>query len=336
MEGLAVSVIIPTHNRVALLGRAVRSALAATSDGYEILIIDDDSNDRTPQLLREFRDRIRYIHVRHGGAGKARNRGIAEARCPLIALLDSDDEWMPDKLLLQRQAMQRFPQAIFCFSDFGTRLANGREQLRTLRQWTRDGLPWNQVMGLGCSFSSIANLPAWRKDFKVHLCSIYRAMIDAPYVFTDTIVVRRSMVGDALEFPEDQPCYEDYECFSRMSRLGEAVYLDCPTCWQWDHTGPRLTDLALAGRAACRLKMLRRVWGSDPEFLEEHSATYNRILARQHLLLARRALVEGRIADAKAELAKSGSQAEARLYRVMASLPRLFQGLRAVKHSFAG
>src|SRR4051812_41806571 len=103
---LKVSVVIPTHNRERLIGRALRSALCQIRPEDEILIIDDGSTDGTEQVVRQFRDcRIRYIWQKNAGAGAARNRGATEATGELLAYLDSDDEWLPSKITLQRRFM---------------------------------------------------------------------------------------------------------------------------------------------------------------------------------------------------------------------------------------
>ena len=95
MEASAVSVVIPTYNRAHLLPRAITSAIAAIAPGDEILVVDDGSTDRTAEAVAPYGDRVRFIPAPHGGAGPTRNRGIREARCPLVAFLDSDDEWLP-------------------------------------------------------------------------------------------------------------------------------------------------------------------------------------------------------------------------------------------------
>jgi glycosyltransferase involved in cell wall biosynthesis len=96
----AVTVIIPTFNRAAIVGRAIRSVLAQTFEDWELIVVDDGSTDGTEQGVRSFSDhRIKYIrHERNRGGAAARNTGIRCARGEYVAFLDSDDEWLPGKL----------------------------------------------------------------------------------------------------------------------------------------------------------------------------------------------------------------------------------------------
>lgn len=91
----AVTVIIPTLNRKALLLEALESAFAQTYRDYDILVIDDGSTDGTHDALSSYGDRLRYVRKNNGGEASARNRGILEAGTAYIAFLDSDDLWDP-------------------------------------------------------------------------------------------------------------------------------------------------------------------------------------------------------------------------------------------------
>jgi glycosyltransferase involved in cell wall biosynthesis len=102
-----VSVIIPTYNYGRYLGEAIESALKQTYPPLEVIVVDDGSTDGTPQVLAAFGGRVRAVHQGNAGVGAARNKGIAVARGEYIALLDSDDVWLPDKLELQ---MSRFAE----------------------------------------------------------------------------------------------------------------------------------------------------------------------------------------------------------------------------------
>jgi glycosyltransferase involved in cell wall biosynthesis len=98
-----VSVIIPTYRRPYLLGPAIQSVLNQTFQDFEIVIVDDNSGDDTEQVVSSFRDpRIRYIaHRTNWRVGAARNTGVLNSSAPLVAFLDDDDEWFPDKLRRQ-------------------------------------------------------------------------------------------------------------------------------------------------------------------------------------------------------------------------------------------
>jgi glycosyltransferase involved in cell wall biosynthesis len=95
-----VSAIINTYNYGHFIERAIDSVLAQTlsKDDMEVIIVDDGSTDDTPERIKKYEDRIIYIRKENGGQASAFNSGIAHARGEIIALLDSDDYWAPDKL----------------------------------------------------------------------------------------------------------------------------------------------------------------------------------------------------------------------------------------------
>ncbi len=103
-----VSVIIPTYNRARAADRAVRSVLHQSYQDLEIIVVDDGSTDDTQKVIEELDDqRLRYIrHERNRGGSAARNTGIEAAHGHYIAFLDSDDEWLPQKLERQAQFLQ--------------------------------------------------------------------------------------------------------------------------------------------------------------------------------------------------------------------------------------
>jgi glycosyltransferase involved in cell wall biosynthesis len=93
------SVVIPTYNRGASIGRAIQSVLAQSCQDFEILVVDDGSSDGTGGLVAGIPDpRIRYIWQKNRGGGAARNAGIDAASGQFVALLDSDDEFLPGHL----------------------------------------------------------------------------------------------------------------------------------------------------------------------------------------------------------------------------------------------
>lgn len=99
---LMITVVIPTHNRSKILGRAIDSVLNQTYQQFEIIIVSDGSTDNTEEVVRKYQnnyDNIFYISVYpNKGANNARNEGIEAAKGDFIAFLDDDDEWLPTKL----------------------------------------------------------------------------------------------------------------------------------------------------------------------------------------------------------------------------------------------
>jgi glycosyltransferase involved in cell wall biosynthesis len=109
-----VSVVIPTHNRAGLLGRAVRSVLSQTFQDLEVLITDDASTDGTRDMVSRLGDsRVRYLaHDVNKGVAAARNTALAQASGEFLAFLDDDDEWLPDKLQIQLDHFARARPAV--------------------------------------------------------------------------------------------------------------------------------------------------------------------------------------------------------------------------------
>jgi len=114
-----VSVIIPTYNRKLCLFQAVDSVLAQTVPVEEIIVVDDGSTDGTFEAVcARYGALVKAIRQDNSGASAARNRGLREARGEWIALLDSDDVWLPMKIERQLEALARFGgKSGLCFTD---------------------------------------------------------------------------------------------------------------------------------------------------------------------------------------------------------------------------
>ena len=95
-----VTVVIPTYNRADMVKTAIDSVLAQTFNDYEIIVVDDCSVDHTREIVASYGDKVKFIQLdaNSGSSAKPRNTAIREARGKYIALLDSDDMWMPTYL----------------------------------------------------------------------------------------------------------------------------------------------------------------------------------------------------------------------------------------------
>jgi len=116
----AVSVIIPNYNRESLIGRAIQSVLDQTFRDLELIIVDDGSTDQSAAFVKTIQDsRVTLVtHPVNLGLAAAWNTGIREARSGLIAFLDSDDSWHPDKLVEQISFLQNNPDVAGCTTGY--------------------------------------------------------------------------------------------------------------------------------------------------------------------------------------------------------------------------
>jgi glycosyltransferase involved in cell wall biosynthesis len=108
-----ISVVLPCYNRVDFLAKSVPSVLNQTYKDWELIVVDDGSSDGTATYTSEIKDsRVHYIRQENAGVAAARNAGILASRGEWIALLDSDDYWMPGKLEAQLDFHQQNPDIL--------------------------------------------------------------------------------------------------------------------------------------------------------------------------------------------------------------------------------
>jgi glycosyltransferase involved in cell wall biosynthesis len=115
MQESMVSIVIPAHNAERFLGRTIASALAQTYDPIEVIVVDDGSTDDTVGVAEAAmaRDgRVKLLHNKERGVSSARNLGTSHARGELIASLDADDLWHPDKIARQVARLKTAPPQV--------------------------------------------------------------------------------------------------------------------------------------------------------------------------------------------------------------------------------
>lgn len=133
-----VSVIIPAYNGDRFISEAIESVLQQTYQHFEIIVVDDGSTDRTSIVLQPYFDRIHYRQQQNQGVAVARNRGLELAKGELIAFLDQDDTFLPDKLSLQVNCFEANPQLGIVHS--GWNVTNERDEIiSAVQPW--QGLP---------------------------------------------------------------------------------------------------------------------------------------------------------------------------------------------------
>jgi glycosyltransferase involved in cell wall biosynthesis len=112
-----ISVVIPAYNAERTILETIKSVQQQSFSGFEIIVINDGSTDRTLELLQGVKDeRLRFFSYENAGVAIARNRGISQSTGEFIAFVDADDLWTPDKLELQLAALRHHPEAGAAYS----------------------------------------------------------------------------------------------------------------------------------------------------------------------------------------------------------------------------
>jgi len=181
-----VSVIVPTFNRASRLGRAISSVLYQTHEEREILVVDDGSSDGTTKVLSQFGEHIHPLrHAWNKGVSAARNTGIGASRGDLIAFLDSDDYWLPNKLSVQVDFFRNHPDSVAC---------------QTQELWIRRGRRVNPM----------------KKHIKPS-GEIFEPSLRRCLVSPSAVMVRRTLLDEVGCFDETFPACEDYDLWLRVS-----------------------------------------------------------------------------------------------------------------------
>ncbi len=112
-----ISVVIPVFNGAGYIAQAIESVLGQSLPPDEVIVVDDGSSDSTAAAVQRYQPRVHYRWQAQQGPGAARNRGIRESKGELLAFLDADDVWLPEKLQLQKAALDQDPGLDLVFSQ---------------------------------------------------------------------------------------------------------------------------------------------------------------------------------------------------------------------------
>ena len=205
-----VSVIIPSHNAAAYIEQTVGSVLSQTFTDLELLLVDDGSTDDTVARVQALGDpRVRVVPLANGGVCKARNRGIAEARSPFIALLDHDDWWLPNKLQRQVETLAAQPQAGVAYSTF--------------ERWHADPATGRFPPPERFDFSATPDDLDPEFSGWIH----HQFLLDC-WMLTSTSMFRREVFERCGTFDESLPYSEDWDLWLRVARAFPYVQLRRP------------------------------------------------------------------------------------------------------------
>ena len=143
-----VSVIIPVYNGERFICDAIESVLAQTYKDFELIVMDDGSQDQTNQRIKGYGHRLTYLYLPNSGQARARNLGHTHSSGEYLAFLDSDDRWYPKMLEVEVRAMDENPQAGLVYSDVGIIDEEGKLlQERYLAQRAKRKKPIDSIIG---------------------------------------------------------------------------------------------------------------------------------------------------------------------------------------------
>lgn len=209
-----VSVIIPTYNRIATIAQAVDSVLAQSYPDIEIIIADDGSTDGTCESLAAYGGRIRIVKQPNRGPSAARNLGVRVSSGDVLAFLDSDDLWLPDKIERQMEVLEAGGNDVPCCICNAT-LESGPGIMSTSFE----------VAGIKCGAES---------GFILNPAQLLATRF---LLFNQVVAVRREVFERIGGFNEDLWLLEDHDLALRLSIEGKWGFVGDPLVCKYESPG---------------------------------------------------------------------------------------------------
>jgi glycosyltransferase involved in cell wall biosynthesis len=191
-----VSVIIPTYNRARLVDRAIRSVLGQTFKDFELIVVDDGSEDSTAAVLEGFGYTVKSVFQAHSGVSAARNTGIENTCGKLLAFLDSDDEWRPEKLTRQVALFDGDRPLFVCHTD---------------EIWMRDG-----------------KIVPQKKIHRKQGGRFFERALERCLISPSSVMISRSLLDDVGWFDPELPAAEDYDLWLRVTAFHDVEFVPEP------------------------------------------------------------------------------------------------------------
>lgn len=268
-----ISVVIPTYNRAGMVGAAIQSVLEQTYSDWELIVVDDGSQDNTAEVVAGYADsRIRYIYQENRKLPGARNTGIQASQGDYVAFLDSDDLFLPDKLRLQATILATKV-------DVGL-VASGWSEVDSHGQILRTLLPWQLRRELGFSH--------W--------------LYGCPFI-VPSVLMRRTWLDTAGLFDEEQHYVEDWDLWLRLAYAGcQMTWAPAVVCLRTIHAGNMVHN---AGLMSAGLQRVFDKFFAQPGLPESVLSQRAQVYANVHLNAAVRFLGAGDATGAVSHLERA-------------------------------
>ncbi len=246
-----VSVVIPTHNLAAYLGKAIESALRQSYKNLEIIVVDDGSTDDTETIANRYRDKIVYLKQEKRGVAAARNRGIRASRGEYVAFLDADDFWLPLKLEEQIPYLAQDPKVGMVSSDWLVVSDGGSFEPSVLDRCKNAGSGYR-----------------------------FREIVQASFILTSTVVLRRSHLEEVGLFDESFPTAEDLDLWLRISYRYQVALVRKPLVVKRNRPDNLSSDYRAA--AVFRIKLLQKALASFTDLSAPDRRAIQDVLSRNY------------------------------------------------------
>ena len=190
-----VDVIIPTFNRADCLERAIQSVLKQTYNNFKLYIVDDGSTDQTREILKAYANdpRVRILKQVNKGVSSARNLAAINSNSPWISFLDSDDEWLPNKLEKQINFLKINTTCLFLHSE---------------EIWIRNGVRVNPKI-----------------KHNKNSIDLFKRSLEFCLISPSTVIMKRDLFLKYGQFDEEFIVCEDYDLWIQILAFEEIGFL---------------------------------------------------------------------------------------------------------------
>ncbi len=247
-----ISVIIPTYNRIDLIGRALCSVYAQNDLITEVIVVDDGSTDRTVSLVKAKFPKVLVISQERCGVSHARNRGIEAAQGEWLAFLDSDDKWLKNKIRLQIDTIRKDPKTRFVHSD---------------EIWIRHGKRVNPM-----------------KKHKKQGGYIFKDCLKRCLISPSSTMLHRSIFEEFGEFDENLQLCEDYDFWLRITAILPVSYIPTPLIQKYGGHSDQLSR-SQWGIDRYRIQSLEKIIASRILTPEQMRCTLDELLIKLDIYL---------------------------------------------------
>ena len=249
---MKISVVIPTYNRIALVERAIDSVLMQSIKPFDIIVVDDGSDDGTSEMIQKKYRSINLVQQQNSGVSAARNNGIKHAKGDWIALLDSDDEWTEKKLENQANRLIKNPDYHFCHTN---------------EIWIRNGVRVNQ-----------------KKRHQKYGGYIFDKCLDICRISPSSTLFKKNILEHVGWFDTQLPVCEDYDLWLRITADYKILFVDEPLIIKYGGHTDQLSQ-SVEGIELFRIKSLENLLANTELSPQKRNLAITMIIKKLNIYL---------------------------------------------------